>query len=76
MSAIENVAVINQSAVTSSSGSSAVVTTASSAPPIITVQFADGTQGRYAIKQAAGPFTVGQPVSLIPDGNGFTIMSP
>lgn len=76
VTAVEGVAVVEQAVVPTSSGGSALVTAASSAAPkAITVLFNDGTEGRYVIQQSAGDFTVGQPVSVVRNGDNFLIKS-
>jgi hypothetical protein len=76
VAAVETVAVIDQSTLETSSGSSATVTTVSGGPDIVTVLFSDGTEGRYAIKEQAAPFQIGQPVAVVKSGDGFTMLSP
>jgi hypothetical protein len=75
--AIEIPGAVVDPSVASSSGDSASGTVASSAPAVITVLFEDGTQGMYGMQQqpAAG-FGVGDPVQIITDGSGITIVSP
>ncbi|HJV84699.1 MAG TPA: hypothetical protein VJ698_04425 [Noviherbaspirillum sp.] len=75
VAAVENTAVVDQTAVKSSSGGSAVVTTASGGPSIVTVQFQDGTQGRYLIEHPTAAHAVGQPVYVISDGDRTTIVA-
>lgn len=76
VTAVEAVAVVDQSAVTTSSGGSAVVTTATAGgPEALTVTFADGSQGRYIIEHPKAAYTVGQPVRVITDGDRITILS-
>lgn len=75
VTAVESVAVVQQAAVPTSSGSSAVVTAASGVPVVITVQFNDGSQSKYAIEQSASEFAVGQPVAVVKQGDGYIIKS-
>jgi len=59
------------------SGMGAAGASASSEPTFITVLFSDGTQGRYSMDQKpADAFVVGDPVQIITDSQGTTIMSP
>lgn len=74
VTAVETVAVVDQSMVGTSSGGSAVVTTASGGPSVITVQFNDGKQGKYAIERPAGTHVVGEQVYVITDGDHTTIV--
>jgi ribosomal protein L21E len=61
----------------SSSGGGASGTVASSTPAVITVLFEDGTQSMYGMEQQpAAQFGVGDPVQIITDGSGITIVSP
>jgi hypothetical protein len=50
-----------------------VVTSASGGPSLITVQFDDGTQGRYVIDHPTSVHKVGEPVNVITDGDRITI---
>jgi Tfp pilus assembly protein PilX len=74
VTAVETVAVVDQSVVGSSSGGSAVVTTASGGPSVITVQFNDGKEGRYIIERPTGTHAVGEQVYVITDGDRTTIV--
>lgn len=76
VSAVETVAVVDQSAVTPSSGGSTVVTTASGGPTALTVQFADGSEGKYIIDHPSKLYPVGAPVQVITEGDRITIVSP
>ncbi|WP_136416435.1 hypothetical protein [Herbaspirillum sp. ST 5-3] len=73
IAAVETTAVVDQTTVGSSSGSGAVVTSASGGPSLITVQFDDGTQGRYVIDHPTSVHKVGEPVNVITDGDRITI---
>lgn len=75
IAAVEIASAVDQTTRGTSSGSS-TVTSASGGPEIITVNFADGSEGRYQITEQAAPLKVGQPVSVVRTGNGFTIFSP
>lgn len=75
IAAVETTAVVDQTTVGSSSGSGAVVTSASGGPSLITVQFDDGTQGRYVIERPTSVHKVGEPVNVIADGDRITITS-
>jgi hypothetical protein len=61
-----------------SSGEGASGTSAGSEPILITVLFADGTQGSYAIdQQPVEAFAVGDLVQIVTDSKGITtIVSP
>jgi hypothetical protein len=63
-----------QSTAPSSSGSSAGAT-ASNAPVLVTVQYADGTQGRFMVEQQKTTFKVGDPVGVIVDGDRVTMIA-
>ncbi|KIF81018.1 hypothetical protein [Noviherbaspirillum autotrophicum] len=76
VTAVESVAVVDQSVATTSSGSSAVVTTASGGPEALTVLFADGSQQRYIIERPTTAFKVGEPVNVITNGERITIVAP
>jgi len=52
------------------------MTTTSSGPDIITVNFADGSQGRYLIKEQAAPLKAGEPIAMTRTGDTYTIFSP
>ncbi len=67
----------------SSSGASASGAAASGTdgrsftPALVTVQFADGTQMTYSVeKHERDYFTLGDPVSVISDGESMVIMAP
>ncbi|WP_194724936.1 hypothetical protein [Noviherbaspirillum malthae] len=74
VTAVETVAVVDQALVGSSSGNSAVVTTASGGPQALTVQFNDGSEGRFIIDRPTTQHTVGESVYVITDGNRTGIM--
>lgn len=74
--AVENMAAIDQTTAASSSGSSVVTTTASGGPSVVTVQFNDGSQGKYIIEHPSMAHPVGQPVYVITDADRITISSP
>lgn len=76
VTAVETVAVVDQALVGTSSGNSAVVTTASGGPQALTVQFNDGSEGRYVIERPSVTHTVGETVHVITDGNRIGIMRP
>lgn len=76
VTAIESVAVVDQSVATTSSGSSAVVTTASGGPEAVTVLFADGSQQRYIVERPTTTFKVGAPINVITNGDRITLVSP
>lgn len=76
VTAVETVAVVDQTATGSSSGSGAIVTTsASSGPSGITVQFNDGSEHKYVIERPVGTHAVGEPVYVITDGDRTTILA-
>jgi len=74
VTAVETVAVVDQALVGGSSGNSAVVTTASGGPQALTVQFNDGSEGRFIIDRPTTQHTVGESVYVITDGNRTGIM--
>ena len=74
VTAVETVAVIDQSLAASSSGSSTVVTTASGGPSVITVQFNDGSQGKYLIERPMATHKVGESVYVVSDKDSITIV--
>lgn len=74
VTAVETVAVVDQTLVGSSSGNSAVVTTASGGPQALTVQFNDGTESRFVVERPAVPHTVGETVYVITDRDRTGIM--
>jgi hypothetical protein len=74
---VKSTAASDQSAgVSSSGGSSGGGTAAGGAPTILSVLFADGTQGTYAIERPTEAYVVGAPVQVITDGESITIVSP
>lgn len=76
VTAVETVAVVDQALVGTSSGNSAVVTTASGGPQALTVQFNDGSEGRYVIERPNVTHTVGETVHVITDSNRIGIIRP
>ena len=74
VTAIETVAVVDQTLAGSSSGGSTVVTTASGGPSVITVQFNDGSQGKYIIERPMAKHAVGESVYVITDKDSITIV--
>ena len=74
VTAVENVAVVDQTTTGSTSGGSTVVTTASGGPSAITVQFNDGTESKYIVERPIATHKVGEPVSVITDGDRVTIV--
>lgn len=75
ITAVENVAVVDQTTTGASSGGSTVVTTASGGPSAVTVQFNDGTESKYIIERPMAPHKVGEAVSVITNGDAVTIVS-
>lgn len=73
VTAVESTAVVDQAVVGSTSGRSTVVTTASGGPSLLTVQFSDGTRGKYIIDNPTAKHTVGEQVYVITDGDRVTI---
>jgi hypothetical protein len=71
---VKSASVIDPSAAASSSGASG--TMAGGEATILTVLFADGTQGMYSITQPSKTYVVGAPVQVITDGENITIVSP
>jgi len=74
ITAVETVAVVDQALVGNSSGSSTVVTAASGGPTPLTVQFNDGSEGRYIIDNPSVTHVVGETVYVTTDGERTGIM--
>lgn len=78
--AVEPVTAMGAGTTTSSMGSSGASSTgttmAGSPSAVVTVQFAGGGENRYAVTQQKTKFKVGDPVSVIMNGDNSVIMSP